>query len=102
VLGGRDHDEAVHDAAAQQFTRQTQGEGRLAGARGRGGEEVARPEPTPSGPSAEKYASSASACHARRFCAVPQGARCGKAGERCSAAKLPKCSCPPLVRPVHD
>ena len=26
----------------QQFTRQTQGEGRLAGARGRGGEEVAR------------------------------------------------------------
>ncbi len=89
---GRSYDDAVDHAAAEQLGRQPQRERGLAGARGRRGEEVAQPLPTPSGPSAPKYWSSASACQARSRCAVPHGARWGKEGDRCSAAKLPKCS----------
>ncbi len=42
VLGRRDHDQPVDDPSAQELTGEPQGEGRLAGARGRRGEEVAR------------------------------------------------------------
>jgi hypothetical protein len=54
VLGGRDDDEALDDAAAQQFGRETQGEGRLAGAGVAAARKSRGPRPAPSGPSAPK------------------------------------------------
>ena len=81
MVGGRDDGDAVDDPLRPEFGGEAQRERGLAGARGRGGEEVA-------GHLGEVLLD-ASACQARSLLAVPHAARSGKDGERCSAAEVP-------------
>ena len=74
VLGRRDDGDPVDDPAAEQLGGDRQRERRLAGARRRDGEEVARLR-------ARSTARSAAVCQARSERAVPQAARSGQAGE---------------------